>query len=133
MMTEDEMIANGKAIFGKCYGDVVPLPERVDARSFSGMSMKMFNDFWGDERLTFREKRLVVLGVLAGKGADPSLFGIHARSALQNAELSAEELRAVVLMTLPYVGFPHASPLYLGTEKIIGDVEAAAKPAGGRS
>jgi len=25
-VTEEEMIANGKALFTKCYGDVVPMP-----------------------------------------------------------------------------------------------------------
>jgi len=122
-MTEEEMIANGKTLFTRCYGDVVPMPARVDPKGYSGMSMKMFNDFWGDERLSFREKRMVVMGVLAGSGADPSLFVIHARSALQNGEMTAEELRAVVLMALPYVGYPFASPVFLETEKLIAELD----------
>jgi len=123
-MTEEEMIARGKQVFEACYGGVVPLPPEIEPKGYTGMSMKMFNDFWGDERLSFREKRLVVLGVLAGQGADPSLFEIHARSALGNAELSTDELRAVILMTLPYVGYPHASPLFLASEKLIAEREA---------
>ena len=122
-MTEEEMIARGQEFFEACYGGVVPMPQ-VDPKGYTGMSMKMFNDFWGDERLTFREKRLVVLGVLAGQGADPSLFDIHARSALQNGELSPDEVRAAVLMMLPYVGYPRASPLHLAAEKLITELEA---------
>lgn len=121
-MTEEEMIARGQQIFEECYGGVVPMPE-VDQKGFTGMSMKMFNDFWGDERLTFREKRLVVLGVLAGQGADPSLFDIHARSALQNGELSVDEIRAAILMMLPYVGYPRASPIFVGFEKLLTELE----------
>jgi len=86
-MTEEEMIARGKEIFEECYGGVIPLPEEIDPKGYSGLSMKMFNDVWGDGRLSFREKRLVVLGALAGLGADPSLFEIHAKSALGNGEL----------------------------------------------
>ena len=118
-MDENEMITRGKRIFEECYNGVIPLPADVDPKAYAGMSMKMFNDFWGDGRLSFREKRLVVLGVLAGMGADPSLFTIHAKSALRNGEMTSEELRAVVLMTLPYVGYPHASPIFVATETLI--------------
>jgi len=83
--------------------------------------MKMFNDFWGDGRLSFRDKRLVVLGILAGMGADPSLFTIHARSALRNGEMSADEARAVVLMALPYVGFAQASPIFMAVEALLAE------------
>jgi alkylhydroperoxidase/carboxymuconolactone decarboxylase family protein YurZ len=85
------------------------------------MTMKMFNDFWGDGRLSFREKRLIVLGILAGSGADPSLFTVHAKSALRNGEMTADEARAVVLMALPYVGFPKASPIFVATEALIAE------------
>jgi 4-carboxymuconolactone decarboxylase len=120
-MTEEEMIDRGKEVFERCYGGVIPLPQEIDPRGYSGLSMKMFNDIWGDERLPFRDKRLVVLGALAGLGADPSLFEIHAKSALRNGELTADELRAVILMATPYVGQPNASPLYLALEKLIAE------------
>ena len=117
-MDENEMISRGMEVFEECYRGVVPMPA-VDAREFSGMTMKMFNDFWGDGRLSFREKRLIVLGILAGSGADPSLFTTHAKSALRNGEMTADEARAVVLMALPYVGFPKASPIFVATEMLI--------------
>jgi 4-carboxymuconolactone decarboxylase len=119
-MDEREMIARGVEVFEECYGGVVPLPE-VDPTGYTGMTMKMFSDFWGDDRLSLRDKRLVVLGALAGMGADSSLFTIHARSALRNGELSAEDLRAVVLMTLPYVGYPNASPIFVATETMLAE------------
>lgn len=111
-MTEAEMIERGLALFEQCYDGVIQPPATIDAKGMSGLSMKMFNDIWGDETLSFRDKRLVVMGVLAGCGADPSLFDIHARSALHNGELTADELHAVVRVLVPYVGYPRASPLY---------------------
>jgi 4-carboxymuconolactone decarboxylase len=125
-MTEEEMIARGGEFFQKCYGGIVPVPQVSDGKTYAGMSLKMFNDFWGDEKLSFRDKRLIVMGVLAGLGADPSLFEIHARSALGNGELQPEELRAVVLMMLPYVGYPRASPLFLAAEKLLAERAKAA-------
>jgi 4-carboxymuconolactone decarboxylase len=120
-MTLDEIIERGKKFFDKCYSGIVPMPPSIDPNGFSGATMKMFNDTWGDERLSFRERRLVVMGVVAGLGADPSLFTIHAKSALVNGELNTEELRAVILTALPYVGFPRASPLFLASEKLIAE------------
>ena len=119
-MDESEMISRGMEVFEECYRGVVPMPA-VEAREFSGMTMKMFNDFWGDGRLSFREKRLIVLGILAGMGADPSLFTIHSKSALRNGEMSADDVRAVVLMALPYVGFAKASPIFVATETLIAE------------
>lgn len=118
-MTEEEMMARGRELFVKCYGDVVGLPAPAPGSTFPGQTMKMFNDFWGDDRLTFREKRLVVMGIIAGLGADPSLFEIHAKSALRNGEMDGEELRAVVMMALPYVGFARCSPLFVASEKLL--------------
>ena len=120
-MTEDEMIERGKEVFEQCYGGVIPVPQQVDPKAYAGMTLKIFNDIWGNDTLSFREKRLVVLGALAGMGADASLFETHARSALGNGELDGEELRAVVLMALPYVGFPQASPAFLTVEKLIAE------------
>jgi 4-carboxymuconolactone decarboxylase len=134
-MDENEMISRGMEVFEECYRGVVPMPA-VNAREFSGMTMKMFNDFWGDGRLSFREKRLVVLGILAGLGADPALFTIHTKSALRNGEMSADDARAVVLMALPYVGFAKASPIFVATEALIAEeskqetvADAAAPPS----
>ena len=126
-MTEEEMIARGKEMYGRCYGDVIPAPPgRIDAKGYWGMSLKMFNDFWGDERLSFREKRLVVMGVMAGQGADPSAFLTHAKSALRNGEMTADDLRAVVLMALPYAGYPNVSRLNFALEKLIAELEQTA-------
>jgi 4-carboxymuconolactone decarboxylase len=122
-MTEEEVIARGQEMFTKCYGDVLRAPKRIDPKGYWGLSMKMFNDFWGDERLSFREKRLVVLGVLAGRGGDPGAFLTHAKSALGNGELSADELRAAVMMTLPYAGYPNSSPIHFALEKFLAERE----------
>ena len=118
-MTEDEMISRGKEIFRLCYGSVIAPPDQIDSKGLSGMAMKMFNDIWGNETLSFRDKRLIILGIIAGLGADSSLFEIHAKSALQNGELSKDELQAVLLTALPYVGFPRITPLARIVEKVI--------------
>jgi 4-carboxymuconolactone decarboxylase len=126
-VTEEEVMAHGREIFDQCYGGVISAPRKIDPDGYWGLSMKMFHDFWGDERLTFREKRLVVLGVLAGRGGEPGAFMTHAKSAFRNGELTPDELRAVILMTLPYAGYPNSSPLWFAAEKLIAELAEAAK------
>lgn len=124
-MTEEEMIERGKELCNQCYAGALPLPPNIEPNNYWGASMKMFNDYWGDERLSFRDKRLLVFGVLAAQGADPGTFEIHARSALKNGEINAEELRSVVMMLIPYTGLAQTSRLWMVTEKVIAEASAA--------
>ena len=121
--TEQEMIARGQAVFDDCYRGVVPQPPQIDPKGFSGMTMKMFNDFWGGiEQLSMRDKRMVILGGLLSHGRS-DMFTIHAECALRNGEMTADELRGVVLMALPYIGFPNASVCMLASEQVIAKVQ----------
>jgi 4-carboxymuconolactone decarboxylase len=120
--TEQEMIERGKQVFEDCYRGVVPMPPSVDPKAFTGMTMKMFNDFWGGiEQLSMRDKRMIILGGLLSHGR-ADMFTIHAECALRNGEMDANELRGVVLMALPYIGFPNASVCMLASETVIAKV-----------
>lgn len=124
-MTEDEMIERGKAVFESCYRGVVPVPAVIEPGNLAGLTMKMFNDHWGsfEDRLSMREKRLIVLGGLFMAGRD-AMVTIHAECALRNGEMTADTLRAAALMALPYVGFPALSPCYLAVETVIAKCRA---------
>ena len=120
-MNEEEIIERGKEVFQKCYSGIVPVPQNLPAKSFGELNMKLFYEIWGDETLSFREKRLVIMGILAGRNADPSLFTIHARSALRNRELNAAELRSVMPILLMYSGAPSASMMFMAAEKLLAE------------
>lgn len=120
-MTEEEIIARGKEYFVKCYSGIVPLPEDISPKSFGELNMKIFNEVWGEDALSFRDKRLLVLGLLAGKGSDSALFTIHARSALRNKEISAAELRAAISVMLYYAGAPNATAYFISLEKLLAE------------
>jgi 4-carboxymuconolactone decarboxylase len=123
-MNDEERLAEGRKLFKACYGDVLSLPETFDENGFVGLTLKnLFNDLFGRKGMSFRDRRLVILGALAALGTDPSLYEIHIKSALGNKELTPDELREVILTSLPYCGYPKVSPLYGIVEKCI----AAAK------
>jgi alkylhydroperoxidase/carboxymuconolactone decarboxylase family protein YurZ len=123
MMTEEEIIEHGREMFEKCYNGVIPLPGPVAPDSFGELNLKLFHEVWGDDRLSFRDKRLIVIGVMGGRAGSPEMFAIHARSALKNGELTVDELRASMKVLLNYAGAPATSPLYLALEKIIKETE----------
>lgn len=127
-MTEDEMIQHGKQMFDKSYNGVVPVPTGVTPTNFGGFNLKLFHEVWGDERLSFRDRRVLILGILVGSGADPQLFEIHVKSALRNGELTVEELRSMMHTAVYYAGVPKAALLYLRLEQVLASVakEAAA-------
>jgi len=121
-MTDDERLARGLENFKKVYGDVLSLPSRYDKDGFVGVTLRnLFGDILDRKGLSMRDRRLVILGAIAGLGADPSLFEIHLRSAFGNGELTTEEVREVIMTALPYVGYPQVSPLYVVSEKCIAE------------
>jgi|GEM_PF-2544073 len=124
-MTEDEMIERGKQVFEDCYRGVVQMPATITPDNYAGLTMKMFNDFWGgfENDLSMREKRMIVMGTLL-KAGDDGMMTIHAECALRNGEMNADTLRKVAFMALPYVGYPTASVCYLAIEKVIAKCRA---------
>ena len=119
-MNDEERLEQGYEAFQKCYGDVFPPPATIDPDGFSGMTMRgLFSEVWSRPQLGFRERRFVTLGVLAGLGANPLNFEIHAKSALKNGEITPDELREVAIMAVYYCGYGRASTLPGIVEKCI--------------
>lgn len=67
MMIEKEIIEHGREMFVKCYNGIIPLPGPVEPDSFGELNLKLFHEVWGDDRLSFRDKRLIVIGVMGGR------------------------------------------------------------------
>jgi alkylhydroperoxidase/carboxymuconolactone decarboxylase family protein YurZ len=58
-MSEEERFRKGAANFRKVYGDVLPMPDRMDADAFTSMTFRnLFGDVWGRDQMSMRERRL---------------------------------------------------------------------------
>ncbi|HAC81221.1 MAG: carboxymuconolactone decarboxylase family protein [Candidatus Binatia bacterium] len=68
----------------------------------------LFADVWGNESLAIRDRRLVVLGILAAMG-DGSNLGVHMTQALSRGDLSPEELEEIPVQVAHYAGWPRAT------------------------
>lgn len=108
-MSDRQRLEAGRKIFREMYGDVIPVPASSPLSDFAIKSF--FAEVVSRNRFSPHERRLLILGSLAGLGADLSLVEIHTRSALGNGEIDASELDDMLLLLQNYVGFPRIAPM----------------------
>jgi 4-carboxymuconolactone decarboxylase len=89
-------------------GDVVVPPEGTVFTDI--MLEQVFAEVWSRDVLSIRDRRLLLLGIIAEKG-EAMTFGIQAKAALKRGELAPEELRELLLMIAQYAGYPRAASL----------------------
>jgi len=108
-MADSERRRRGLEMIGEVYaGDVVVPPE---GHALSDLMLEqLFAEVWSREVLSIRDRRLLLLGIIAEKG-EAMTFGIQAKAALKRGELSPEELRELLLMIAQYAGYPRAASL----------------------
>jgi 4-carboxymuconolactone decarboxylase len=78
----------------------------------------LFGEIWTREELDRRDRRLLTIGVLAALG-QPALLEIQFDSALENGELTTEQVRELPVHLAHYVGWPLATHVNAAAEKII--------------
>jgi 4-carboxymuconolactone decarboxylase len=78
----------------------------------------LFADIWNRPGLSDRDRRLLLIGMLAGTGQH-DVLGIQVPAALDAGELDADALREVVIMVCHYAGWPHGARLNSLVEETI--------------
>ena len=117
----------GAAMYSQIYaGDGMVIPEGM--MPYNDVMMKsLFAEVWDRDVLSIRDRRLLLLGVLAAHGTT-DVWKIHTKAALRNGELTPDELRETLILLSPYAGFPVVSPLVAATEVVIRDWEKPGAP-----
>lgn len=117
-MSDDSQFDRGAARFEEVYGNTMKaIPEGVMA--FNDVMLRsLFAEVWSRDVLSIRDRRLLVMGVIAARGAVDT-WKVQAATALANGELTAEELRETLILLAPYAGFPSVAPLVAETEAVI--------------
>jgi 4-carboxymuconolactone decarboxylase len=82
----------------------------------------LFADIWHRPGLSDRDRRLLLIGLLAGQGA-ADVLGIQVPAAHANGELDDEALREIVVFLSHYAGWPNGARL----NSIVEDTIAKAK------
>ena len=107
-MTDQERYERGQAVFKKMHGDVIP-PLTPEMGTFPQISVRnIYNDIWGREVMSIRDRRLMVLGALAAMTLTEPLE-THLRSALALGELTSDEVDEFGIALSPYIGAPRTT------------------------
>jgi len=116
MKSDPERRRQGLETMAKVYGwDVKDGPG-----DFFGYTVEhLFGEIWTREGLSFRDRRLLLIGALVASGLD-DVAGLQLDAGLRNHELSAEELREVVIFLTHYLGWPRGAKLNNQVEELLG-------------
>lgn len=79
----------------------------------------LFADVWNRPGLTTEQRRLLLIGLLAGRGAD-DVLEIQLGAAHRNGELNDEALREIALFLAHYAGWPTGASINMVVERILG-------------
>ena len=89
--------------------------------SYPDLSHKLlFGDIWQRPHLTLRERRLIVLTLLAVYGRDEPMI-YHLRGALRSGDLDVDDLDELVVQLAFYGGWPMASMAFLALRRAAGE------------
>lgn len=99
-------------------GDVVTAPEGY---AFSDIMLEqLFAELWTRDTLSMRDKRILLLGIIAEKG-EPATFKIQVKASIKRGEMTAEEARELLLFIAPYAGYPRAAAMLAPLEEAIAE------------
>lgn len=123
-MNETERRARGEEVIMDVYAGDVAVPEQGYAFT-DIMLQQLFAELWTRETLSMRDKRILLLGIIAEKG-EPTTFKIQIRAALKRGEMNAEEARELLLFIAQYAGYPRAASMLGPLEEAIAEAAGAA-------
>jgi len=78
----------------------------------------LFAEIWNRPGLSYRDRRLLLLGLLVGRGLH-DVVDLQVEAALTNEELSADELREIVIFLTHYAGWPSGAKLNSAVETLL--------------
>ena len=115
----NERRARGLAMYREVYGDNALLPEGGAADFFDLLIIdQQFSEVWSRRALPIPSRRLLTMGVLAATRRF-DIIEIQFKRALETGELTAEQVREVVIHLISYVGTPSSGELHRASEAAI--------------
>jgi 4-carboxymuconolactone decarboxylase len=122
--SNDDRWAKGLAMYRSVYGDDAVAFERGASPMFDLMIEQLFGEVWSRAALAIPSRRLLTMGVLAAQHRF-DVLQLQFERTLANGELTAEQVREVVVHLVPYVGYPSSGDLLRVSEAAIAGVAGA--------
>ena len=113
----------GMEVIKDVYAGDVVVPD--EGYAFSDVMLsQLFAELWTRDTLSMRDKRILLLGIIAEKG-EPDTFKIQIKASLKRGEMTADEAREFLLFIAQYAGYPRAAALIMPIEEAIAEAAAA--------
>ena len=124
-MNDQERRARGEEMLKEVYaGDVVAPPEGY---AFTDIMLRqLFAELWTRDTLSMRDKRILLLGIIAEKG-ETMTFKIQVKASLKRGEMTPDEARELLLFIAQYAGYPRAAAMLAPLEEAIAEAGEAVK------
>lgn len=101
-------------------GDVAVPPEGY---AFTDIMLEtLFAEVWTRETLSMRDKRILLLGMIAAQG-EGMTFKIQTKAGIKNGELTPQDVRELHLFIAQYCGYPKAASILGPMEEGIAEAE----------
>ncbi|MFQ5416064.1 MAG: carboxymuconolactone decarboxylase family protein [Myxococcota bacterium] len=117
-MIDSERWKRGKEKIEEVYAGDIPIPPEGSNAFADQMLGQLFAEVWTRDVLSMRDRRLLLLGAILAQG-ESMTFAIQSKAAIKKGELTAEELREVLVFLVHYVGYPRAAGMLGVVEKAI--------------
>lgn len=89
-----------------------------DGDFFAYTAEHLFGEIWNREGLDDRTRRLFLIGILIGSGQE-DVLDIQFPAALDSGDISADELRELVILASYYAGWPRGGRINTKAENAI--------------
>jgi 4-carboxymuconolactone decarboxylase len=100
-------------------GEVYDFEVNDGPGDFFGYTVEhLFGDIWEREGLSLRDRRLLLIGLMVAEGLNDTL-GIQLDSSLAKGDLTADDLREIVVFLSHYAGWPKGAGLNTMVETAI--------------
>ena len=117
--TTDSPISARRARGLERMGEVYNFEVSDGPGDFYGYTVEhLFGDIWEREGLSLRDRRLLLIGLMVAEALDGTL-GIQLDSSLDKGDLSADDLREIVIFLSHYAGWPKGAGLNSMVEQAI--------------
>ena len=126
-MADSERRRRGAEMMTRVYAGDVKAPPAGQSAFVDLMLEQVFAEVWTREELPVRDRRLLLLGIIAALG-EKETFQIQVRAALKNGELTPTQVREALIMIANYAGYPRAAGLIGVSEQTIAAFEKSTSP-----
>jgi 4-carboxymuconolactone decarboxylase len=109
-MGQDARHERGIEAYRRVYGSLARETPEGTSVWLDSMVNQLFSEVWARDGLAIRDRRLLVIGILAAQGRF-DMVEVQFRRALEAEELDLDAIEEAILQVTHYIGWGQATPI----------------------